>query len=556
MPCHVNLVFQGGGVRGIAYAGVLKHKPPGVEINAVAGTSAGSIVAALLAVGKTAAEIKSILEKPELRALLEEAGIQRMQRFERARLDLQDVAKVGKDGAFKISALKALKFYRSHHRQLGKDLRDVWQQRGLHSSQKLRKFLKDIFGDIRFVHGKGGIVTTDLRIVASDVTRQKYEIYSLATTPNERIVDAVQASCSIPIFFQPFLRVDDHFVDGGMLSNFPSFLFAQDFYPTIGFRLTDFDPPVQIDSTAAYLKALILTMTSAHDKERGDPPHFVCYDIPTQVPSTKFALTDEDIRNLFGWGEAIGQQVRWNDLCSEKKVNSYYDPKPHEVLKLGLGQAQNLFEEYSHHLVDGLRQETVFSVYIEKDWSSRYVTKNTYTVTGDKRLILTRFKGSGNSATATGPTSLVDFDLTAKEISSDGTKRDLIRIPAYNGEKEKGFLLFFSPPISSGATRTILTELRIKQEFANTLGHGESDKVSYTATQRASSHTLSLTFEILVHADLPAPKFEGASFAGSTVYEDPDSREVYRRYSAIQQDIKIGSLPYSFRVALRTAQQQ
>ena len=41
----LNLVFQGGGVRGIAYAGVLAKMPDHCDIHSVGGTSAGSIVA-------------------------------------------------------------------------------------------------------------------------------------------------------------------------------------------------------------------------------------------------------------------------------------------------------------------------------------------------------------------------------------------------------------------------------------------------------------------------------------------------------------------------------
>ncbi|MGA9393224.1 MAG: patatin-like phospholipase family protein [Candidatus Sulfotelmatobacter sp.] len=552
MPCYVNLVFQGGGVRGIAYAGLLARKPPDVQVNAVAGTSAGSIVAALLAIGKTPAEIKSVLENPSLRSLLEDAEVERMRRFQQVRRDLETIYKVSNDGTFKISGWKAFKFYRAHRHSLGKDIGEVWRNKGLHSSQRLRNFLKTIFGDKRFVKGGNNIVTQDLRIVASDVSRQKYEIYSLANTPNERIVDAVHASCSIPIFFQPFLRVDDHFVDGGMLSNFPSFLFAQDFYPTIGFRLTDFERPLQIDSTASYLRALVLTMTSAHDKERGEPPHFASYDIPTNVPSTKFALTDQDILDLYGSGETIGGLVRWKEHCSREKVHSYYDPKPHEVLKLGLGQAQLLFNEYSRYLVEELWQETVFSVYIEKDWSTRYVTRNTYTVTGAKQLILTRFKGTGSSPTETGPTSLAEFHIAGKELLADGTSRDLIRIPAYNGEKEKGFLLFFSPPISSGRPRTTLTELGIRQEFANTLGQGDEDNLAYSISQRADLHGFRLTVEVFVHASLPTLRFEGHSLEEGAVQEDRDSGETYRRYTSNPLNTEVRG-PFSFELVLNVA---
>jgi len=51
-----NLVFEGGGVKGIAYAGATKVLDEKNMLNSlvrVAGTSAGAITAALLSVGAT-----------------------------------------------------------------------------------------------------------------------------------------------------------------------------------------------------------------------------------------------------------------------------------------------------------------------------------------------------------------------------------------------------------------------------------------------------------------------------------------------------------------------
>ena len=61
---YKNLVFDGGGARGIAYCGAIKVlENEGIMKNIVnfAGTSVGAIVAASLAVGYTADEIEEIL---------------------------------------------------------------------------------------------------------------------------------------------------------------------------------------------------------------------------------------------------------------------------------------------------------------------------------------------------------------------------------------------------------------------------------------------------------------------------------------------------------------
>src|SRR5918997_6642493 len=62
MPKKVDLVFEGGGVKGIGLVGAYAAlEDRGWEPQCVAGTSAGAIVAALVAAGYTAEELKQEL---------------------------------------------------------------------------------------------------------------------------------------------------------------------------------------------------------------------------------------------------------------------------------------------------------------------------------------------------------------------------------------------------------------------------------------------------------------------------------------------------------------
>src|SRR5688572_25109176 len=63
-----NLVFEGGGVKGIAYGGaleVLNEKGILQKIKRVAGTSAGAINATLLALGYTSAEVSKVVAETD-----------------------------------------------------------------------------------------------------------------------------------------------------------------------------------------------------------------------------------------------------------------------------------------------------------------------------------------------------------------------------------------------------------------------------------------------------------------------------------------------------------
>src|SRR3954453_6352371 len=63
-PKQADLVFEGGGVKGIAFGGALAAlDDAGYEIKRVAGTSAGAITAALVAAGYTAQELDALLQK-------------------------------------------------------------------------------------------------------------------------------------------------------------------------------------------------------------------------------------------------------------------------------------------------------------------------------------------------------------------------------------------------------------------------------------------------------------------------------------------------------------
>lgn len=71
MPLEIrNLVFEGGGVKGIAYGGALKvMEEKGIldGLQRVAGTSAGAITATLLAVGYLADAVGDVIAKTDFR---------------------------------------------------------------------------------------------------------------------------------------------------------------------------------------------------------------------------------------------------------------------------------------------------------------------------------------------------------------------------------------------------------------------------------------------------------------------------------------------------------
>src|SRR5215510_11726969 len=71
-----NLVFEGGGVKGIAYAGaleVLEQQNIMPDIKRVAGTSAGAITATLVALGADSAKVASIVGGTRFRSFMDDS---------------------------------------------------------------------------------------------------------------------------------------------------------------------------------------------------------------------------------------------------------------------------------------------------------------------------------------------------------------------------------------------------------------------------------------------------------------------------------------------------
>jgi NTE family protein len=507
---HINLLFQGGGVKGIAYAGVLAEVPRDYQIEAVAGTSAGAIAAAFVALGYPADELRELLSEERLFGLLSQTERDRTQRIEQAGTDiLQILNAAGAEPKLSIWQLVKLA---SKHKRVIKDLAAVWRERGLHSTSDLRDWL-DSHLRIREGDRKGqrayfeDIVVDDLKIVVADVTNRQFKVFERRRHVGSLIADAVHASISIPVFFMPFLAAagTESFVDGGILSNYPSFLFAQSEYKTIGFRFSDMKRPgQQLKSTMDYLTGLVFTMTDAHDKLRGDPPRFISYEIPTSIPATKFHLSRAEADELYKAGRDVAKTVDWNAHSSDRPEIAFYDERPHDVLQSSLTQAFNLMDKYGKDKsfwVESMESDVTYSVRIERDWTVRYEIRETFSVGGTTPLFFSRLRANWSRELPFGK-SLADLQYSIREVRN-GTETEVIHIPALNKEASKGFLIFFTPPITNGGARHFRTGFSVPREFAKTLAKGKSDTLSFAVLQNSPQHFLTLKFQVWADTDLP-----------------------------------------------------
>jgi NTE family protein len=348
-----NLVFEGGGVKGIAYIGamqVLEKKGILKNITRVGGASAGAINALLFGLGYSIEETRKILWKLDFR------------NFE--------------DGSFwPVNVLR------------------VFNRYGWYKGDFFRKWIGDLiaektgsrhttFADISELGIENGF--RRVFMVGTNLSTRFAEIYSAEQTPTMRLADAVRISMSIPLFFKAVRDArKDILVDGGVLDNYPVKLFDRvkylagidrtrhSFVPayyakanqrlqndpanpyvynreTLGFRLDtkeeievfrDHQQPVahRITSFAEYAKGLIGTMLESQESQHlhSDDWQRSIYIDTLGVKTTDFDLSEEKKNALLKSGvENTEAYFKWYEDMKNTPVNRVEDRRKSDLAKL------------------------------------------------------------------------------------------------------------------------------------------------------------------------------------------------------------------------------
>lgn len=298
---HVrNLVFKGGGVKGIGHVGALiqlqEAEGEGFfgSLIRVAGTSAGAINAFGLAIGFTpemmkektlALDFKSFMdsENQEFVDLLISAvnqGLSVEKMVQAVVPELSQIYSLGKKGITHAAAAvkhfakknifsgigRALKgaaygvvlqeaYSEQKHRisEAFTRVKDIFtllgKEYGIFPGKSALELFQNwareqqlpedlTFSELAAKHRENPGKYKLLYLVCTNLSQVRTEIFSHEHTPDVLVVDAVRASMSIPIFFQPYqlrhkkggqilLYSQDHYIDGGVLYNYPVDLFDQ-----------------------------------------------------------------------------------------------------------------------------------------------------------------------------------------------------------------------------------------------------------------------------------------------------------------------------------------
>ena len=331
-----NLVFEGGGVKGIAYVGameVLDREGILNNIERVAGTSAGAMVAVLVGLKYSAEEVKDVLWHLDFNNFMDKSNF------------------------FVGNTTRLLKEY------------------GWYKGDFFRQTMADLIqrktgnGEITFGELAATKEYREIYLVGANLSTSLSEVFSHKTTPEMKVADAARISMSIPLFFASVKggKNKKHiYVDGGLLENYPIKTFDQvefianansirrtEYYETIntkcvqkgsakteyvynketlGFRLDSSDEismylgkgsteVKEIKNFLGYTKALVTTLIDFQNNVHlhSDDWQRTIYIDTLGVGSVDFDISDEKKTDLLNSGKQYTESyLEWYNNDEEK----------------------------------------------------------------------------------------------------------------------------------------------------------------------------------------------------------------------------------------------
>ena len=183
----LGIALSGGGIRGIAHAGVLKAlEENNIKVDIISGTSSGSIIACLYALGYSPYYIYILFK-----------------RYAKDICELSGMPIISGVGSFIVNKKININ--------------------GLNSGEKL----EEAFNNLAIKKGIQSIGQIEMPLFIPTVDISKSREFVFSSIKNEEYINdieigkAIHASSAFPVVFKPCEYKDHLFVDGGVLDNIP-----------------------------------------------------------------------------------------------------------------------------------------------------------------------------------------------------------------------------------------------------------------------------------------------------------------------------------------------
>ncbi|WP_392486257.1 patatin-like phospholipase family protein [Haloimpatiens sp. FM7315] len=294
MP-YADAVFEGGGIKALGLIGALCYlEKKGYKFENVAGTSAGAIIAALVSAGYKGEEMKELMRDISYNSFNDKS-------------------------ANKFTIIKLINFIRF---------------KGVYSGDAIEKLIYNLLkkkGKVKF-KDVWGESSSKLKIIATDITKKDMlilpdDLKRYNIDPKEfEIARAVRMSIGIPFVFKPiefkYGNNCSYVVDGGILSNFPIWIFdvkSKPKWPTFGFQLQENKPAntfIGKKDLISYTLDVISTLLDRNEMRYiRDKDMVRTISIPTLgVKTTEFNLSNEKKLKLYNSGYLAAEKFigKWD----------------------------------------------------------------------------------------------------------------------------------------------------------------------------------------------------------------------------------------------------
>lgn len=189
----LGIALSGGGIRGIAHAGVLKAlEDNGIKPHIIGGTSAGSLIAVLYAMGYSPYYIYILFK-----------------RYAKEITEISGVPIISGIGSFMMNKKNTIKGLKS-----GKNLETVYNQlafkKGIRKINQIQ--MPIVIPTVDITDSKEYVITNRITEKHTDTSQYITDI---------TVGKAVRASSSFPAVFMPCKFENHAFMDGGVLDNIP-----------------------------------------------------------------------------------------------------------------------------------------------------------------------------------------------------------------------------------------------------------------------------------------------------------------------------------------------
>jgi predicted acylesterase/phospholipase RssA len=219
-----NIVFSGGGFKGLTYIGVIKVLEEYNLLNDIenyCGTSIGALFATFLYIGMTYTELYNLFIDFDFNK-----GVT---------FDLENI----------------INFFDNYGIDNGENYINIFRK--IISNKLKINFNKNItFIELYNIFKKKLIIT------GVCVNNYTCNYFDYINTPYMSIYKAIQISSALPMYFKPIEYNNNLYIDGALSNNFPINLFTNDLENTIGFEIFMFNKNQKIDGFIDYFIKICL----------------------------------------------------------------------------------------------------------------------------------------------------------------------------------------------------------------------------------------------------------------------------------------------------------